>query len=144
MISWDDVRRRLEEELVTLGPDDFVVVGEPDAPAEPRRGLLRRRASTPPRRYAQVRHDGDLFYAECVGATRFGGEWPVTDDQHGRLRELGWFVPGEGNPWDHAVSYPNYFCFDVPAQAARLAGLCATSLELLGAEPASLEWRGAH
>lgn len=91
-----------------------------------------------------MRHDGDLLYAECVGATRFGGEWEVTADQHGRLRDLGRFVPGEDNPWDYPVSYPNYFRFDEPAEASRLARLCATSLELLGADPASLEWHRDH
>ncbi len=138
MTSWGDVRTRLERELSTLADDEFAVVGEPE-PA-PARGLLRRRPAPAPTRYVQVRRDGDHWYAECVGATAFGGDWDVDDATHDRLRDLGWLVPGD-DPSGVQPSYPNYWRVFPRAEADRAAAMCAGALELLGADPATLEWR---
>ena len=143
-MSWDDVRIRLEREVAELGDDGFVIVTEPTPPAGPPRGLLRRRHQ-PPSRYVQVRAtEGGLFYAECVGATLFDGDWEVTAAQHDQLRALGWFVPGEDNPWDAEQNYPNYFRYDEGSRAAELARLCVESLEILGADADGLVWQRGH
>ena len=143
-MSWDDVRTRLEREVADLRDDGFVIVTEPAPPAGPPRGLLRRRHQ-PPSRYVQVRAaEGGLLYAECVGATLFDGEWEVTATQHERLRALGWFVPGEDNPWEAEQTYPNYFRYEDGSRGAELSRLCAASLEILGADPDGLLWQRGH
>lgn len=141
MVSWDDVRSRLEREVAGLEDDGFVIVTEPRPPPGPPRGVLRRRHQAPAR-FVQVRADGDgMLYAECVGATLFDGEWEVTPGQHERLRALGWFVPGEDNPWEVEQNYPNYFRYDERSHAVGLARVCAESLEVLGADPDGLVWQ---
>ncbi|HEV2798066.1 MAG TPA: hypothetical protein VGV65_10645 [Nocardioides sp.] len=141
MSSWDDVRRRLETDLLDLADAEFVVVGEPEPPRSPARGLLRRRAAPEPARYVQVRRDGDHWYAECVGATSFGGDWDVDEVTHERLRSTGWLVPGEEDPTGVQPSYPNYWKVLPRAEAGRAASLCSDALALLGADPSTLEWR---
>lgn len=141
MRSWDDVRQRLETELPDLADEEFVVLGEPE-PARPRaRGLLRRRPAPEPTRYVQLRRDGDHWYAECVGATTFGGDWEIDPVTHQRLRDLGWLVPGEEEPSGVQPSYPNYWRVLPRQESARVTTMCADALELLGADPARLEWR---
>lgn len=141
MPSWDDVRRRLGTELLDLAHDEFVVVGEAEPPRPPARGLLRRRAAPEPVRYVQIRRDGDHWYAECVGATAFGGDWAVDEATHERIRALGWLVPGEDDPSGVQPSYPNYWKVVPRAEADRAASICSDALALLGADPSTLEWR---
>ena len=141
MRSWDDVRRRLEDELIDLVDEEFVVVGEPQPPAEPRQGLLRRRARPDPTRYVQVRRAGEHLVTECVGAASFGGDWEVDEPTHDRLRALGWLVPGDPDPVGVAPSYPNYWSALPRSEAAHTAAMCAGALEILGADADSLEWR---
>ena len=141
MASWDAVRRRLEQELADLTDAAFVVVGEPVAPAGPPRGLLRRRPRPAPTRYVQVRRDGDHWYAECVGATSFGGDWEIDPPTHDRLRGLGWLAPGDPDPAGVQPSYPHYWRVLPRSEAAEVARSCADALAVLGAEAGSLEWR---
>lgn len=141
MASWDDVRRRLEREIAGLDDDAFVVVGERQPPRPPARGVLRRRPAPAPTRYAQLRRDGDHWYAECVGATAFGGDWEVDEVTHQRLRDLGWLVPGEDDPSGVQPSYPNYWRVLPRAEASAAAAMCADALALLQADPSTLEWR---
>ena len=88
-----------------------------------------------------MRRDGDHWYAECVGATTFGGDWEVDDASHGRLRDLGWLVPGEDDPSGVQPSYPSYWKVLPRAEAGRAATMCSDALALLGADPSGLEWR---
>jgi hypothetical protein len=141
MTSWEDVRARLERELLALDDEAFVVLGEPEPPRGPARGLLRRRPAPEPTRYAQVRRAGEHWYAECVGATSFGGDWEVDDATHQRLRDAGWRVPGEEDLSGMQASYPNYWRVLARAEAARTAGACVDALADLGADPTTLEWR---
>lgn len=141
MPSWDDVRQRLETELLDLADEEFVVLGEPEPPRPPARGLLRRRPAPEPVRYVQLRRDGDHWYAECVGATTFGGDWEVDEVTHHRLRDLGWLVPGEEDPSGVQPSYPNYWRVLPRQESARATTMSAGALELLGADPGRLEWR---
>ncbi len=140
-MSWDDVRTRLEREVADLGDDGFVVLSEPAPPAGPPRGLLRRRHQ-PPSRYVQVRTaEPGMLYAECVGATLFDGEWEVSASQHEQLRALGWFVPGDDNPWDAAPAYPNYFRYDQVSSGPEVARTCVDSLQVLGVDPDVVVWQ---
>lgn len=141
MTSWDDVRARLGAELLELDDGTFVVVEEPEPPRPPARGLLRRRPAAEPIRYAQVRRDGEHWYAECVGATSFGGDWDVDDTAHERLRALGWLAPGDDDPSGVRPSYPNYWKVLPRTEAGRAAALCSDALALLGADPSTLRWR---
>ena len=141
MTSWPDVRERLERELEALADEAFVVLGEPEPPQQPARGLLRRRPPAAPTRYAQVRRAGEHWYAECVGASSFGGDWDVDDATHRRLRDAGWRVPGETDPSGVEATYPNYWRVVPVGDTARVATACTDALALLGADPASLEWR---
>ena len=138
--GWDAVRRRLEREVDDLAEDEFLVVGEPAAPAGPPRGLLRRRPKPPATRYVQVRRDGDHLYAECIGAESYGGDWDVEPNTHQRIRGLGWLVPGEEDASGVQPSYRNYWRVLPRTDAALLTRACADALALLGADPASLEW----
>ena len=141
MTSWEDVRARLESELLTLDDGEFVVLGEPEPARPPARGLLRRRPAPEPTRYVQLRRDGDHWYAECVGATSFGGDWDVDEATHQRLRDLGWLVPGEEDASGTQPSYPNYWTVLPRAEADRAVTICSEALALLGADPTTLEWR---
>lgn len=141
MPSWDDVRQRLETELLDLADEEFLVLGEPEPPRPPAHGLLRRRPEPEPVRYVQLRRDGDHWYAECVGATTFGGDWNVDEATHDRLRDLGWLVPGEDDPSEVQPSYPHYWKVLQRQESPRVTTMCAGALELLGADPARLEWR---
>lgn len=144
MASWDDVRRRLEDAIGALEPDAFVVLSEPTPPAGPPRGLLRRRHQ-PPSRYVQVRADGDsTLYAECVGATSFGGDWEVTPAQDDLLRASGWYVPGRDNPWEVEQAYPTYFRYAEVSATGDVARACVDALALLGVDPAGLVWQDGH
>lgn len=138
----DDLEERLAAEIGRLGDGESIVVGEPPAEAGPPRGLLRRRAAPPPVRYVQfLVQDGALF-AECVGSRdHFGGDWPVTDEQHRALRALGWLAPGDEDPTGTQPGYPNYWWTDPSgADVSSAAGLGAGALAVLGADPASLTY----
>lgn len=141
MASWHDVGGRLESELLTLGDEEFVVLGEPEPATAPARGLLRRRPRPAPTRYVQVCRSGGHWYAECVGATSFGGDWEVDPATDVRLRDLGWLVPGDDDPSGMQPSYPNYWRVLPREEAARAATMCADTLELLGVAPDTVDWR---
>jgi type III secretion system-like peptide-binding chaperone len=139
--SWDALRERLAAELESLSEGEFVVVAEPEAAPGSSRGLFRRKPQTGPVRYVQFRDDGEWMYAECIGATLFGGDWEVSDDQHARLREAGWLAPGDDDPSGTQPAYPNYWALVPRADTGRLAGMGVGALAELGAAPTSLEWR---
>ncbi|MFC5492520.1 TY-Chap domain-containing protein [Nocardioides caricicola] len=138
----DDVEGSLREEIAALGERESVVLGEPAGEPGPPRGLLRRRTPPPPTRYVQyLRHDGTLF-GECVGSCdHFGGTWPVTDEQHAALRELGWLAPGDDDPTETDPGVGNYWWTDPSgSDVATAARLGAGALEVLGVEPATLTY----
>ena len=61
--------------------------------------------------------------------------------QHEQLRALGWFVPGDDNPWEAEPNYPNYFRYDKGPAVPRSRALCVESLQVLGADPDRLVWQ---
>ena len=139
--AWHQVRSRLSHQLADLTEDEFLVLGEPQPEPGPRRGLLRRRPEPPPARYVQFRDDGEWLYGECVGATLFGGDWEVTEEQHQRLRASGWLAPGDKDPFEAPPSVPNYWVRLARSESSRMADMGTDALMLLGADPAVLEWR---
>ncbi len=136
--TWDEVETELTTALAALEPEEFLVVGEPAPAPGPARGLLRRRSAPPPHRYVQFRATGEWVYAECVGSTVFGGDWPSTAEQHDALRDLGWLAPGDEDPTETRPGYPNYWRTLPRAERAELALLGARSLSVLGVEPTAV------
>ena len=133
--GWQALRDRLAGELATLADHEFVVVNEKPPPPGPKQGLLRRRPAAPAVRHVQFLRDEDVVYAECVGATLFGGPYDIAPADHERLRTLGWRAPG-----DTSETYwgaPNYRIHATPTDAERLADLAVDSLEVLGLTPTS-------
>ena len=140
--EWAAVRNRLRHQLADLSADEFLVLGEPQQDPGPRRGLLRRRPEPPPSRYVQFRNDdGRWIYGECVGAALFGGDWEITEQQHALLRSLGWLAPGDDDPSGTQPSCPNYWALRPRAESAEMADMGVEALAILGADPATLEWR---
>lgn len=137
--TWADVAALLDAELAGLGDGEFLVAGEPAGAPGPPRGLLRRRTPPPPRRYVQARVAGGWAYAECVGATLFGGDWPATPEQHDALRALGWLAPGDEDPTGTAPAYPNYWRTVSVVELPALAALAVRSLEVLGTDPDAVQ-----
>jgi hypothetical protein len=135
----EDRRRELAARLTDLREGDFLVLGEP-APEPERRGFLRR-SRPAPSRYVQFLRDPRWLYGECVGATSFGGDWEIKEADHQRIRALGWLAPGDPDPSGTQPSYPHYWCCLDAGAADELAAMAIGALELLGADPASLEWR---
>lgn len=132
-MSWTALRDRVAAALASLPDGEFLVVGEPEGPREPARGLLRRRPEPPPRRYVQFLRLEDGVSAECVGATSFGGDYEITPAQHEQLRALGWKAPGDtGKAEEASWGYPNYRLESRAEDAAALAQLAVDSLVVLG------------
>lgn len=140
MTGWELLERRLAEELAALGEHEFLVVGEPPPPQPPRPGPLRRRPAPPPHRYVQVLHAKQTLWAECVGATVFGGDYPLTDEQHAAIRALGWHAPGDPHDDEPPPAYPNYWRTVADDRVAEVGRLVAGALRVLGLEPDGLTW----
>ena len=141
--TWDEVERQLAAEIASLRDGESMVVGEPPGEPGPPRGILRRRTPPAPVRYVQYLRHHDTLFAECVGSRdHFGGDWPVTDEQHAALRALGWLAPGDEDPTETQPSYPNYWWTDASgADSAALARLGAGALRVLGVDQAGLHHR---
>lgn len=135
--AWQQWRERIAGELAALADREFLVVGEPAAEPEPRRGLFRRRSDPAPTRFVQFLRIGDEVTAECVGATSFGGYVDIAPDDDERLRALGWQAPGGSREPDWGA--PNYRIHSRPSDSDRLTGLAVESLEVLGVAPDIVE-----
>jgi hypothetical protein len=123
--------------LGLLSDGDFLILGEPTADPRPKRGLFGLRARIAPARYVQVLRYADLFTAECVGATSFGGTWVMSESTIARLRALGWRTPDDDTREYDAVT-PNFDMYVALTAAPTLAELLVDSLKCLGAEPRDL------
>lgn len=134
----DDVHRELAARLRALAPGEFLTVGEPVG--APVRRLLRR-SRPPASRYVQFLRDPHHLYGECVGATAFGGDWEIDEAEHQRIRALGWLAPGDPDPAGTRPAYPHYWVTLDADRADELAAMGVGALEVLGVDPATLEWR---
>ena len=139
-MTFDDRRRELVARLVDLPESGFLVLGE-SAPEPERRGLLRRTSRPSPTRYVQFLRDPGHLYGECVGATSFGGDWEIAEVDDQRIRALGWLAPGDPDPTGTQPAQPNYWCCLDGDAAVDLAAIAIGALDVLGADPATLEWR---
>ena len=135
--NWDATRRELASALERLWHEEFLILGEPVRPPQPRSGLFGRPAPEPTR-YVQVLRVDDVFSAECVGAASLGGTWEMHPETIRQLRHLGWLTPLESK-----VAYgnitPNFEQYVEKVGLPGLADVLVTSLHLLGAQPADLE-----
>lgn len=138
--AWDAVEERLSTTLADLVDGGILIVGEPTAPPAPRQGLLRRRPKPPPVRYVQYLRTDQYLACECVGATSFGGDLPLTAGQDVAIRGAGWRLPADASDAEPAPSYPNYHR-TLPAHEARAAArLGVDALAALGLRPDELHW----
>lgn len=138
--EWMAVEDRLSVTLVDLSDGGILIVGEPAAPPAPRQGLFRQRPKPPPVRYVQYLRTGKHLACECVGASSFGGDIPLTSEQDEAIRTLGWRLPTDSSDAEPAPSYPNYHRtvpLDEVREAARLG---AGALAVLGLRAEDLNW----
>ncbi len=142
-MTFDDRRRELADRLAALPEGGFLVLGESAAEPGVRRGLMRRRARPAPTRFVQfLRHPG-WVYGECTGARSFGGAWEIGEVDHQRIRALGWLAPGDPDPSGTQPSTPHYWCCLEPSRVVEIAAMAVDALRVLGADPATLEWRSS-
>jgi hypothetical protein len=129
--TWDDLNRRLTGAILALDLHDSLVIGERQQ--RPRKRLFGPRAAPPgPRRYVQVTAAQTALVAECVGSTRFGGEWEMSEETEAALLRQGW-----EKPW-----LPELTTFQREAPlvgAPRLALATVKALQLLGCEVEDIE-----
>ncbi len=138
--AWVEVEERLGVNLVDLADGGILIVGEPAAPSEPRQGLFRQRPKPPPVRYVQYVRTDTYLACECVGATSFGGDAPLTSEQDEAIRRVGWRLPTDGSDAEPAPSYPNYHRTVALNEARDAARLGVGALEALGLRPDELNW----
>ncbi|WP_370247289.1 hypothetical protein [Nocardioides sp.] len=134
--TWEDLNRRLTGAILGLDLHDVLEIRE-RAPQAPRSRWRRRAASggpAAPTRFVRITAARDVLIGECVGATEFGGEWPMDAAQQAALERQGW-----SRPW--SPDYPTYQREHSLAEAPRLALAAVRALELLGAQMADLEVR---
>lgn len=130
--AWEALNRRLVGALLALDFQDVLTIGERVEPA-PRRGLLRRRAPSGPRRFVSATAGQTVLVLEAVGSTSFGGAWEMTPAQEQRLERAGW-----ERPWsDELVTWVR----DVPAlDAPRAALALVRALQVLEVDVHDLEF----
>ena len=129
--TWDELNRRLVGALLALDLHDSLVIGERQE--VPRKRLFGPRPAPPgPRRFVQVTAAQDALVAECVGSTRFGGDWEMSEETEAALLAQGW-----ERPW-----LPELTTFQREAPlvgAPRLALATVRALQTLGCEVEDLE-----
>lgn len=129
--TWDDLNRRLVGALLALDLHDALVIGE--RREVPRRRLLGPKPPPPgPRRFVQVTATQNALVAECVGSTRIGGDWEMSEETEATLRRQGW-----EEPW---LPEMTTFQREAPLVAApKLALATVRALQALGCEVEDLE-----
>lgn len=84
--------------------------------------------------YVQFRCAEGWVYAECIGSTAFGGQWPITGEQHEAIRSLGWLAPGDEDPTQTQPPFPNYWRTVPAARVLELVDLGVGALRILGVD----------
>jgi hypothetical protein len=129
--TWEDLNRRLVGALLALDLHDSLVIGE--RREQPRKRLFGPKPPPPaPRRYVQITAAQTALVAECVGSTRIGGEWEMSEETEATLLRQGW-----EKPW-----LPELTTFQREAPlvgAPRLALATVRALQALGCEVEDLE-----
>ena len=76
--TWDDLNRRLVGALLALDLHDSLIIGERQE--VPRKRLFGPKPPPPgPRRFVQITAAQNALVAECVGSTRIGGDWEMSE-----------------------------------------------------------------
>src|SRR5687767_13296109 len=117
--------------MLALDLYDSLTIGDRRAPQ--RRSFLRRQEPVGPRRFVQITAGQTRLIAECVGSTSFGGDWPMSAEQEETLLRQGW-----QKPWSDTER-----TFQREASlvgAPRLALATVRALQLLGSQPAELQY----
>jgi hypothetical protein len=129
--TWDDLNRRLVGALLALDLHDSLVIGERQE--VPRKRLFGPKPPPPgPRRFVQITAAQNALIAECVGSTRIGGEWEMSEETEATLLRQGW-----EKPWLEEMTT---FQREAPLMGApRLALATVRALELLGCRVEDLE-----
>ena len=129
--TWDDLNRRLVGALLALDLHDSLVIAEQQE--VPRKRLFGHRPPPPgPRRFVQITAAQNVLVAECVGSTRIGGEWEMSEETEATLLRQGW-----ERPW---LPDATTFQREAPLMGApRLALATVRALELLGCRVEDLE-----
>jgi hypothetical protein len=133
--TWDDLNRRLTGAILALDLYDSLVIGEArEQPRKRRFGSLLGHQPPPPapRRYVQITAAQNALVAECVGSTRIGGDWEMSEETEATLLRQGW-----EKPW-----LPELTTFQREAPlvgAPRLALATCRALQALGCEVADIE-----
>jgi hypothetical protein len=138
--AWTAVEERLSGSLMDLGDGGILIVGEAAAPPGPRQGLFRQRPKPPPVRYVQYLRTDKYLACECVGASSFGGDLPLTSAQDEAIRTLGWRLPSDSSDAEPAPSYPNYHRTVPLVEVPEAARLGVGALAVLGLRPDELNW----
>ena len=129
--TWDDLNRRLVGALLALDLHDSLIIGERQE--VPRKRLFGPKPPPPgPRRFVQITAAQNALVAECVGSTRIGGDWEMSEETEATLLRQGW-----ERPWMPELTT---FQREAPlAGAPRLARATCRALQALGCEVADLE-----
>lgn len=133
----DPLRERVQQEIATLEPGGFVILGEPEPP--PRGGLGGLFSRPEPTRFVQLRRDEDreVLVAEVVGAEQHGGPYPFDEGTIDAVRSLGWPAPGDPD-WE-PMGGPAFRRFLPWNDLEAAADLVGRTLEAIGLEPADVE-----
>jgi hypothetical protein len=135
--DWAQVRHVLIAALDELADCEFLIMGEAAPPTAPRRRLFGGQKHSGSTRYVQALRVLDVFSAECVGATSFGGTWEMSEVTIGQLRAMGWLSPDESNA-AYGTMTPNFDLYVERTDTPGLADLMIASLALLGTQPRAL------
>jgi hypothetical protein len=133
--TWEDLNRRLVGALLALDLHDSLVIGERrETPRKRLFGSLLGHEPPPsgPRRFVQITAAQNALVAECVGSTRIGGDWEMSEETEAALLKQGW-----ERPW-----LPELTTFQREAPlvgAPRLALATVRALQALGCEVEELE-----
>lgn len=124
MDPWASFEHDLIARLRALAEDEFLIVEGPPRTKERPAGLLGRRTRMDQvHLFAQFLRMGNVLYAELVGGSHVGGDFPWSDEEDAALRELGW----RSQPDKKAA--PMYIAFfpsgQVPQTDLYLAGTLA-------------------
>lgn len=117
--AWAHVRASIRDDVAALQPEDHIRLVADD------------------RRFVEVWHYGDRISVDCAGSQAWGGSVAVSEEQHARLRGLGFTTPMERRrELETSSAYRVYLRTDDPAQAAsRAADLAVAALDVLGVAP---------
>ncbi|MGC0144698.1 TY-Chap domain-containing protein [Pseudactinotalea sp. Z1732] len=114
MDPWSEFESELNNRCRALADGTFFIVEGPARTKERIAGLFgRKRRTQEVHLFAQYLRMGNVLYAELVGGSHVGGDFPWTDAEDAALRRLGWQAPEAEKA---APMYGAYFPAQAPAE----------------------------